>query len=458
MPVPYAAAPSLHKRLLLAASIALVAFLGVTGLILDIAFRDSARAALRDRLQTQVYALLAAAELRPATGELHIPDSLPEERLSRPVSGLYAAVFGKDFVWRSESVLGIELDWRRDLQPGVVVFEGPSMTNQGPVFRLAQGVGWETASGGVRNFTFNVIEDLTAYNAQVSQFRQTLWFWLGAAALLLLILQYFLLRWSLRPLRRISRELSAVESGKQDQLEGDYPVELEAFKNHLNGFLDAERERLARYRNTLADLAHSLKTPLAVIRSGLESKASRDSGRQRLLQQLKRMDDIVAWRLKKAARAGGRTLGVSTPIKPVAVQLARALEKVHHDRHIHFVCDIAQDARFPGEEGDLYELLGNLMDNAFKFAKSEVHVSARKASTGRGSTISLTVEDDGAGINETELPELLRRGQRGDECVPGHGLGLSMVDDIVRSYGGVLYTERSTLGGARIVATFPGNV
>lgn len=442
--------PSLYKRLLIATGVALIAFLGITGLVLDAAFRDSAEAALRDRLQGHVYALLAAAELNARTGGLRLPASLPDARFSRPGSGLYAAVFGSGFHWRSDSVLGVELPWVRHLEPGEVRFAGPISTPQGAVYRLAYGVAWETGEGELHPFTFNVIEDLTRYSAQVSRFRQTLWFWLGASALLLVILQVLLLRWSLRPLRRISRELHAVESGEQGELEGRYPVELAGFKQHLNRFLAVERERLARYRHTLSDLAHSLKTPLAVLRGGLESEHLADREKARLREQVDRMDDIVAWRLKRAARAGGRTLGVTTPVAPVADQLVRALEKVHAERGIDLTTDVSDNARFPGEEGDLYELLGNLLDNAFKWADGSVHLHA----AGEPGLV-LVVADDGPGIEPDRVDELLRRGQRGDELKPGQGLGLAMVDEIVRSCDGTLDIGRSSSGGCRVRVELP---
>lgn len=448
-------ATSLHRRLLIAGGIGLAAFLGLTGVVLDAAFRDSARAAVQDRLQGQVYALLAAAELAD-DGTLMIPAGLPEERLSRPGSGLYAGVFGTDFKWLSDSALGVDLPWERGLDPGESRFSGPLASDAGTVFRLGQGVAWETDASGSVRFTFDVMESTAVFHEQVDRFRRTLWIWLGAAALVLLGLQYALQRWTLKPLRAVSAELEEVEAGRQEALHGRYPAELAAFRDHLNAFIQAEREHLKRYRNTLADLAHSLKTPLAVLRGGLSGGGPSSEDLPRLRGQVDRMDELVAYRLKRAAHAGGRTLGAGTRVAPVAEQVTSALEKVHAGRGLR--CELALDpeAEFPGEEGDLYELLGNLADNAFKWARGRVRVTARAVPADRRHGLELAVEDDGPGMPPGKFDELVRRGARGDERKPGQGLGLAMVDDIVRAYGGKLSSETGALGGARVVVRFPG--
>jgi two-component system sensor histidine kinase PhoQ len=445
---------SLHRRLLLAGSVGLAAFLGLTGVVLDAAFRDSALSAVRDRLQGQIYTLLASAELT-AGGGLAIPDALPEPRLSRPGSGLYASVFGERFVWRSDSALGLELPWRRELAPGQAEFDGPLAIDEGSVFRLSQGVAWEQ-SGDMFRFTFNVSEDTRAFHEQVRHFRHTLWFWLGGAALLLLVLQWMLLRWSLRPLRSVSRELEAVEEGRREGLSGDYPEELKGLTGHLNAFIRAEREHLQRYRNTLSDLAHSLKTPLAVLRSGLDSESLDADARDRLRQQLDRMDELVAHRLKRAAHAGTRTLGVRTPVAPVAEQVVAALDKVHAGRDVQCRLAVPGDAAFPGEEGDLYELLGNLLDNAYKWAGSAVGLNVQALDGGYRAGLVLDVTDDGPGIEPAQLERLLERGVRGDERADGHGIGLATVNDIVTAYGGDLSFEQRSGGGTLVRVTIPG--
>lgn len=446
---------SLHRRLLLAASLGLAAFLGITGVVLDAAFRDSAEGAVRDRLQGQVYALLAAAEL-DADGALAIPEGLPEVRLSRPGSGLYAAVFGEGYEWRSDSALGLSLPWDRGLDPGRARFSEPLSSEAGDVFRLSQGVAWEDDDARTHRFTFNVMEDTGIFHDQVNRFRRTLWVWLGAAAAVLMVLQYALLRWTLKPVRAVSAELREVERGHQDALHGRYPEELRGFREHLNAFIRAEREHLERYRNTLADLAHSLKTPLAVLRSGLDGRGPDRDSLPGLHAQVDRMDELVAYRLKRAAHAGGRILGAGTPVAPVANQILQALEKVHAGRGIRCQTSVPEEAIFPGEEGDLYELLGNLLDNAYKWARERIRLDVRALPGLHRPGVALEVADDGPGIEPERVQELLKRGTRGDERVPGQGLGLAMVDDIVRSHGGTLEMGQEPSGGARVRVRIPG--
>lgn len=446
---------SLHRRLLLTGSLGLAAFLGITGLVLDAAFRDSAEGAVRDRLQGQVYALLAAAELE-ADGTLSIPDGLPEVRLSRPGSGLYAGVFGNGYAWRSDSALGLSLPWERELAPGRARFTAALESEAGTVFRLGQGVAWEDEAGETYRFTFNVLEDTAVYNEQVNRFQRTLWMWLGAAALVLMGLQFALLSWSLKPLRAISAELHEVERGRREALQGNYPDELRGFREHLNAFIRTEREHLARYRNTLADLAHSLKTPLAVLRAGLEGRGTDAESLAGLRAQVDRMDELVNHRLRRAARAGGRTLGAGVAVAPVARQVVEALDKVHAASAVACEVSVPDDAVFPGEEGDLYELLGNLLDNAYKWARGRVWLRVDRLPGERRGGVAIIVEDDGPGMDPDRVDELLRRGARGDERTPGHGLGLAMVDEIVRAAGGSLVVERAAAGGARVIARFPG--
>src|SRR5690606_11278312 len=292
---------------------------------------------------------------------------------------------------------------------------------------------------------------------QIGVFRRALWSYLVAGALLLLGLQVFVLRWSLRPLRRVVRDLVRVETGVHDRLTGTYPRELAVLTDSINAFVEGEREHLGRYRNTLADLAHSLKTPLAVLRSRLDSGGGSGSGddpalRGEVRQQVARMDEIVAYQLSRAATSGHQLFATPLPLGERAEGIVRSLEKVYAEKNV--LCEFDTDtlSRFYGEEGDLMELLGNLLENAFKWCRHRVLFSARSMTTAphRRAGLLLVVEDDGPGIASDLVERVLQRGVRGDERVQGHGIGLAIVQDIVRAYRGELLVERSgELGGAR---------
>ncbi len=441
---------SLAARLTLAASVALIAFLGITGLVLDAAFRESARTAVQDRLQGASYTLLAAAELG-LDGVLFLPDATPEPRLSRPGSGLYARVTGPGYQWNSESLLGLELTWPDPMLPGETRFQGPVAGGSEELFQLSMGVAWEMESGGEVPFTFSVAESTNAYLDQIAGFRRALWGWLGAATLVLLAVQGGVLRWSLRPLRQVSEEVGRMQAGESEGLEGRYPRELTGLTNSINAFVTSERRQLERFRNSLADLAHALKTPLTVLRTGLEHPE--DSSPGSLLGQVGRMDDLVQYQLQRARTSGHRTfsrpVGIADHAEPVVV----TLEQAYRDKQVRCEYDIEPGAEFYGEEGDLTELLGNLLENAFKWCQGQVLLTARLLAD---SGLLLQVDDDGPGIPPDQTERLLQRGARGDEQVAGHGIGLAVVRQIVDSYSGTMEITVSDLGGARIALNFDG--
>ena len=447
---------SLQARLFWVAMVALAAFLTLTGVALDQAFTQSAIAAMRERLQSYVWAYLSGSDVSVA-GTLILPEFPPDPRFDRPQSGLYGAVFGNKINWQSGSAVGLTLPWSPPLKPNEQRFFGPIQSPVGPLYVLSQGVSWEVPKLGAIELTFNVAESTQGLQEQVDVYRRTLAIWLGATGVVLLLLLVIVLRWSLAPLRKVTTDLARVERGSQDHLASTYPTELSGLTTSLNSFIDAERDRLKRYRNTLSDLAHSLKTPLAVMRSQLESGEEGENLRWTVLEQVGRMDEIVAYQLSRAATSGHQTFAAPLPIEPYAEEIVRSLEKVYANKGVLCEFEIAPAARFHGDQGDLLELLGNLVENGFKWAKRRVLLSANviPGGSGRRTGLELVVEDDGSGIDEGNVEHLLQRGVRGDERVQGHGIGLAIVQDILRAYQGELSVTRSdTLGGARFAIVF----
>jgi two-component system sensor histidine kinase PhoQ len=275
---------------------------------------------------------------------------------------------------------------------------------------------------------------------------------------LLLLVQMLVLRWSLHPLRRLERELQRVQRGVSARLSGRHPPELEQITGSVNALIESEHAHLDQSRNTLSDLAHSLKTPLAVLRSRLESEANPDELRRELSQQVQRMSEIVSYQLSRAARSGHALFAAPIEVEPRAEEIVGSLEKVYASRGVLCEFDIDPAARFYGELGDLQELLGNLLENAFKWARRRVLLTVRgeAAPANRRPGVSFVIEDDGPGIPAEQVDRLLQRGVRGDERVQGHGIGLAIVQDIVAAYRGELRVERSAeLGGARFAVRFP---
>jgi two-component system sensor histidine kinase PhoQ len=454
---------SVQARSLLAAGVALAAFLGLTGFALDAAIYETLRSALRDRLQSYAYSYIANSDV--ARSRRWLPPEVGPGPFDRPGTGLYAGVVGpvdvdgvKSEHWRSPSALGVELPFDTTLKKGEERFHGPLETPTGKIYLYSIGVAWEVPNrGGSVELTLHVAEDAVLLDAQRNVFRQSLFVYLGGFSVLLLLLLLATLRWSLRPLRRVADDLARVERGERERLSADYPHELAGLAANLNEFVDSEREHLQRYRNTLADLAHSLKTPLAVIRSELESGTAGEEMRWTVLEQSGRMEQIVAYQLSRAAASGHTTFAAPIPLQPPAEEVVASLEKVYAAKKIVCEFDIDPKARFYGEEGDLLELLGNLLENAFKWARSHVLLSARAqpARGARRAGLELSIEDDGPGIPQDQVERLMERGVRGDQRVRGHGIGLAIVEDLLKAYRGSLEVSRSaTMGGAKFTLRF----
>ncbi|MES9969812.1 MAG: ATP-binding protein [Candidatus Thiodiazotropha sp.] len=444
---------SIHQRLLLAASLVLSAFLGLTGFALDKAFRSATEEALQARLFSNVYALLAAAE-EDQTGQLKMPEVMTDPRFNRPDSGLYAQVSGRqgNYRWQSPSSLGRRLGFLRQMQPGESKIERFNLHGSSAMV-LSFGVVWEDFQGRELEYVLAVAEDLKPLREQVAAFRDSLFLWLGGAALLLLLVQGWVLRWGLQPLREVAQALTEIESGRADQLQGDYPKELNGLTSNINSLISHAQARQQRYRDSLGDLAHSLKTPLAVLQAVAEEESDNPrTSQETLREQVERMNQIVSHQLQRAAASGSSVLTQSLAVKPVVERIAGSLDKVYREQKINWVLDVAEETLFRGDEGDLMELLGNLMENACKYGDGHVHVQAQ---TGRD--LYLRVEDNGKGIPRDQFETVLQRGHRADQQLPGQGIGLSVAADIVAAYGGrIEIGVAEQLGGVAVHLHLPG--
>ncbi|MFZ5556597.1 MAG: ATP-binding protein [Pseudomonadota bacterium] len=440
---------SLHRRVALSAALVLAAFVGLTLLALERAFVESAESARAERLQGQLYLLMAATD--DSDGAISIAEPLPEPRLALPGSGLYGQIVEESgrTAWRSPSAAGLEVPFHRRLEVGQRRLERRVDPRGTPYFVQSHGVRW--ATGEVpRTLVFSVAEDLREYQQLVSGYRRTLAIWLGAAALLLMAVLAVVLRWGLKPLRRVGAEIGLVQQGRQERIQGSYPAELQVLTENINALLAHERARQKRLKDALADLAHSLKTPLAVLRASL-AEAGRDAEAMRAVdEQLARMDRIVAHHLQRAAAGAGTRLAGPVPVAPVVERLLAAMGKVYRDKGVEAVNGVGAEVLFHGAEDDLMEMLGNLIENAFKWCRHQVRVSA----SGDGG-LTVAVDDDGPGIAADSAQHLLERGVRADESVPGHGFGLAAVRDIAGAYGGSVAIGASPQGGARVAVTLP---
>jgi two-component system, OmpR family, sensor histidine kinase PhoQ len=451
------ALPSLTRRLLLSLGLALVLFFGLTIVLLDLVFRDLAMRNLRELLDAQMVAIIGAAEPE-ARGPTAARAAL-ESRLETPGSGLYSEIrdAAGESIWRSPSLVGTGLVFARLAEPGEKRFE--IVAQHGVRLAIAaRGITWEGVDGDIRRFTFSVASDMRSYDAQLWRFRQQLIGWFIGLAVLLLTTLAILMRWVLKPVRRLEREIEEVEAGKRDEFGEAWPRELAAVTGNLNTLLRGERTRIKRYRDTLGNLAHSLKTPLAVMRSTLSGSAGSATQREVLDAEIGKMTNMIEHQMQRAAASGGQLLGnAPVDVAAIAVELRSALLRVYGQKDLTIELAVDSMARFVGDRADLTEALGNVIDNACKWCDSRVRVAAQlRDGAPERRELEVVVDDDGRGIPEDARTRVLERGGRADETVPGHGLGLAMVHDTAQLYGGSLEVAESPLGGARITLRLPG--
>ena len=449
---------SLSGRLLASVSLLLIVFFGLTIAVLDLLFRDLSERSIGELLDAQLIALLAVSE----TDDHRNPQPagpLAEARLRQPGSGLYAVIRAQDgtLIWRSPSLLGRETSLGRTFTGTERRIERQRLDDGSEVMTLSAPIDWEVEPGLSRPYVFSVATSVAPYAAQLHRFRQQMFGWFLGLLLLLLGSLALLLRWALQPVRRIEREIREVEAGSRTALSDVQPTELRGLAANMNTLLASERRRVEHYRNTLGNLAHSLKTPLAVIRSTLSGGGAPVHSNV-IDQQVGRMDAIVQHQLRRAAAIGGAVVGhAGVDVAPLLNELRAAMSKVYAHKDLMIEVVAADDVRFAGDRGDLFELGGNLLDNACKWCRSRVLISGRRELDALGRVrLRLTIEDDGSGVAPADRQRIFERGTRADEQVDGQGLGLAMVREIVALYGGELAIGDSALGGAQIEVVLPG--
>jgi two-component system sensor histidine kinase PhoQ len=448
---------SLSRRLLVSVAVPLTLFFAIAMVMLDTSFQALLTRQVKEVIDKQMIRLIAAAESQPGGGYIVAAGDL-DALLAQPHSGVYAQIMSQRHQWRSPSVKGLGLP----INFGPLLTEGNRYFDYQPFGKdhiaiESRGISFEDDPNGTRSLTFSVAVNLTPYEEQLWRFRRTMLGWLAGLMLVLLVSLAVLLRWALAPARRLEREINAVEEGRIETLGVGYPRELSGVATHLNALLIGERKRVVRYRDNLGNLAHSLKTPLSVMRAAISSEPG-PSG-EPLGVEIDRMTGIIDHQLKRAAASGGALLG-SAPvdIAQVVAELRATLLRVYGNKDLAIETGVEAGTHFIGDRSDLTELIGNLMDNACKWCRSRVRVTGNiDPAAGPRERLRLAVEDDGPGISRENRARVLERGVRTDESVPGHGIGLAIVHDTVDLYGGSLQIDTSlSLGGACVSLRLPG--
>ncbi|MCB1866290.1 MAG: GHKL domain-containing protein [Chromatiales bacterium] len=443
---------ALRTRLAIAAGAVLVVFLGLTVVALVEAFKDARETALRDTLQAHVYTLLATTDL-DAQGLPLVEEPAPVPDLETTGSGLIARILDPAgaVLWQSPSAVGEGLAIVPVEEPGTMLVNSLDDARGRSWLIVRFGVIWETEAGAERPMTIALARDRVGVQAQVARFAQGLWLWLGALAAVLLAALLVVLHWGLRPLAQVAGDLRHISAGEANAIDRAVPRELAPLTGAVNSLLESGRARQMRYANALDELAHSLKTPLAVLHGAVQGESDANL-RASVREQAQRMHDIVRYQLGRAAAGGTRALLASIALRPVLEEIRGALAKVYRDKSLSIDLAVDKELRAAIERGDLMEIFGNLLDNACKWARREIRVAA----TVRSDMIVVTVADDGPGIAEPAREAVLERGVRADERVDGQGIGLAVVRELVAAYGGALKVGADPdLRGALVTIEFP---
>jgi signal transduction histidine kinase len=362
--------------------------------------------------------------------------------------------------------------WDRDLKPlrgdgGTILrydAEGPTDQELRVIERAIQ------LPGARGRFYYQVAGDKSEARADIERFESTVGWALGALGAGLILAVLLQVRFGLSPLRRVGAALAEIRSGRAERLEGDFPLEVTPLANELNQLLDHNAEVLRRARTHVGNLAHALKTPIAVLTNEADAAATGQAATgqaatgqttaatdapfaETVLRQAGVMKRLVDHHMARArAAASAKVLGARTELKPVIEALCRTLARIHEDRAVAVTSECPDSISFRGERHDFEDLLGNLVDNACKWARRQVFVQASLM----GGRIRITVDDDGPGLKPEQRARVFQRGTRLDESTPGTGLGLSIVRDLAGLYGGSVELEDSPLGGLRAVLELPG--
>ncbi len=450
---------SIARRMLVTAAVWSAIVLVAAGWSLQALYRAETDRQLQVENNETLDALLNAISLTEAGLIDYDPAKLPRDEIfDRAFSGRYWAYLDIDQqqrivgVRQSESFADarpappVEMIAEAVSRPGTAVHGDDEGPDDGQLHVTLYAV---TFTGRGLPVVLYTAIDRTAADEAVRRFALTLGLALGLLAVGILVGVLVLIRYGLRPLHEIEDKLHDVRSGRRDRLDGEYPGELSPLVKEINTLISHNRKVVDRARTHVGNLAHALKTPLAVLRNEVPSD---DRVSEVVRRQTDAMTANINHYLKRAqAAAQAEVLGARTEIKEPLEGIARMLERLHRDKNIAVDVDADPKAVFRGEKGDLDELVGNLLENAAKWCKSRVEVKVTRSDDG----IEIVVDDDGPGLPAEHRAKALERGKRLDESEPGTGLGLSIVTELADIYGGRLFLEDSPMGGLRARLVLP---
>jgi signal transduction histidine kinase len=455
-------ANSLALRLFLWATGWTVVILIVTGIVLSSLYRQAVERAFDHRLDVYLRTLVADVA-SPEEGNDKFPQSIGEPLFELPLSGWYWQVTRLDTpkpeMHSSRSLWDSNLPRLPDSTDAAALSAGYQKGyGQGPEEVRLRLVERNIDLGDDGRYLIEVAGNASEIDEEMLSFDRVIGATFAVLAGALLLTTALQVRFGLFPLKRISESLAAIRSGRAERLEGEFPVEIASLARETNALIDANREIVERARTHVGNLAHALKTPLSVIFNEAAARSG-DPLAKKVLEQTEIMRDQVARQLERARLAARFTVvGTLVDVPPVVTALARTMEKLHRERDIAIAVDAPEHSYFRGEGQDLEQMIGNLVDNACKWAQSRVaiEVVADRPAGQDKPRVRIIVDDDGPGLSPSEREQVALRGQRLDESKPGSGLGLSIVVELASLYDGVLSLGTAPIGGLRAELALPG--
>ncbi len=453
---------SIATRLFISAGVLSISILLIAGLILTAVYRASTEAGFDERLGVYLRALVAdLATDKPSDDSRSDVGQLADPQFELTLSGWYWQITRLDGqtsdIRTSRSLFAARLPRLADL--GVPAGMGGSRRGyaRGPDDRPLRMVERVIDTGDQGIYLVQVAATTEEIDTQIAKFEIELSITFAILALALVASSALQLRYGLLPLRRLQEGASSIRRGDSEKIEGIFPHDIAPLASELNLMIAANRDVVERARTQVGNLAHALKTPLSVIVN--EAAVDTSPFSSKVSEQATLMGDQVAYYLERArAAVSARKIGSATEVTPVVQGLVRTFEKIYRDRNVTFVVTAASGLRFFGERQDLEEMIGNLVDNAGKWAAREVTIGISAEFHDVASQrpfFRVTIEDDGPGLPPSQRAAAIRRGQRLDESKPGSGLGLSIVDELASLYGGVFRLDSSPASGLRAELVLP---
>ena len=444
---------SIRLRISAASVTAIIIALFAANFLIGNLFKEHATKQFESAMQSQLYQLASLIQEDQSTEKIALISPVGEPRWTSPFSGLYWQIDLMDgHILRSRSLWDLTLNVNKPINPGAEKFTSIDNFNNQSLLVLSKNLSINEKSN---RFTLIVAADTNELSQSILNFQASIKWYLFILAFVLLAILFLQITLGLSPLITLKNSLNSLRKGDVNKIEGVFPSEFNSLVSEFNIVLERNQKIVEKARTQAGNLAHAIKTPIAVISNALTDKnLSIPDLKELVNQQISIAKEQIDWNLAKArAATAARNPRLKTLLPPVIYSIVRVMEKVYVDKLLKYEIHVDRDAIyiFNGEEKDLQEMLGNIIDNASKWAKSLVQISVQMLD----GNISIVIEDDGVGVHPKEYLQVMKRGFRADELIKGSGLGLSIVDDLVSTYDGFMNLDKSELGGLRVSIQLP---